>query len=289
MREEMITHPLIAQYSEMVERERAFVLEQIQKYKPKKIVEIGIAAGANSVLILDFLFSNNLLDSTSLYALDYNTTYYRDLCGGGEHNRKSGFLVQEIIPHLSSYYHLYTGGFCANHLDKIGGEIDFCIIDTVHSAPGEAFDFLMVLPYLAPNAVIILHDIAYHCLAPNKYSHICALLFLSLVGEKKIPSQYAPYENIFQNIGSCVLASQQNDYLDLYFRILHMPWEYMPSEEDLSIFKNHILKHYGESFATAFEHIVALQKKWWSQKPKLPFFKRLRRKIKREIQNLLTH
>ena len=289
MKEQMITHPLIAQYSEMVERERAFVLEQIQKYKPKKIVEIGIAAGANSVLILDFLFSNNLLVSTSLYALDYNTTYYLDLCGGGEYNRKSGFLVQEIIPHLSSYYHLYTGGFCANHLDKIGGEIDFCIIDTVHSAPGEAFDFLMVLPYLAPNAVIILHDIAYHCLAPNKYSHICALLFLSLVGEKKIPSQYAPYENIFQNIGSCMLASQQNDYLDLYFRILHIPWEYMPSEEDLSIFKNHILKHYGESFATTFEHIVALQKKWWSQKPKLPFFKRLRRKIKREIQNLFTH
>ncbi len=83
MREEMITHPLITQYSEMVERERAFVLEQIQRYKPKKIVEIGIAAGANSVLILDFLFSNNFLDSTSLYALDYNTTYYRDLYGGG--------------------------------------------------------------------------------------------------------------------------------------------------------------------------------------------------------------
>ena len=83
MREEMITHPLIAQYSEMVERERAFVLEQIQKYKPKKIVEIGIAAGANSVLILDFLFSNNLLDSTSLYALDYYTIFYRVFCGGG--------------------------------------------------------------------------------------------------------------------------------------------------------------------------------------------------------------
>lgn len=83
MREQMITHPLITQYSEMVERERAFVLEQIQKYKPKKIVEIGIAAGANSVLILDFLSHNNLLDSTSLYALDYNTEYYRDLCGGG--------------------------------------------------------------------------------------------------------------------------------------------------------------------------------------------------------------
>ncbi len=90
MREEMITHPLITQYSEMVERERAFVLEQIQKYKPKKIVEIGIAAGANSVLILDFLFSNNFLDSTSLYALDFNTKNYRDLYGGG------GSIIEKV-------------------------------------------------------------------------------------------------------------------------------------------------------------------------------------------------
>ena len=78
-------HLLIEQYSEMTERERAFVCDAIQKYKPKKIVEIGIAAGANSVLILDFLHSNNLLDSTSLYALDYNTTYYRDLDSSNSH------------------------------------------------------------------------------------------------------------------------------------------------------------------------------------------------------------
>ncbi|MCX2717717.1 hypothetical protein OQH61_08215 [Helicobacter sp. MIT 21-1697] len=79
----MIHHCLINQYSEMVENERAFVLETIQKHKPKKICEIGVAAGANSVVILDFLANHNLLDSTSLYAIDYNTEYYRELNGGG--------------------------------------------------------------------------------------------------------------------------------------------------------------------------------------------------------------
>ena len=171
-------------------------------------------------------------------------------------------------------------------MEKVGKGIDLCIIDTVHAAPGEALDFLMVLPYLAPNAVIILHDIAYHCLSNNKHSNICALLFFALMGEKQLPPQYPPYENIFKNIGSCVLNSNQKDYFELYFRVLHMPWTYMPPQKDLSVFKNHILKHYGESFVTDFEHILALQEKWaYASRP--PFLKRLRRKIKNKIKQLL--
>lgn len=75
----MIHNPTIVKYSEMIDRERAFVLEMIQKHKPKKICEIGIAAGANSAIILDHLSQNGLLDSVSLHAIDYNTTYYKDL------------------------------------------------------------------------------------------------------------------------------------------------------------------------------------------------------------------
>ncbi|TLD80925.1 hypothetical protein LS68_005495 [Helicobacter sp. MIT 05-5293] len=87
----MLNNPTLAQYSEMVKNERAFVLETIKKHQPKKILEIGIAAGANSALILDYLESNQLLDSTMLYAMDYSEYYYRDLCkeesnGGGGNN-----------------------------------------------------------------------------------------------------------------------------------------------------------------------------------------------------------
>ncbi|WP_299326176.1 class I SAM-dependent methyltransferase [uncultured Helicobacter sp.] len=281
----MIQNPTIAKYSEMIEHERAFVLEMLQKHKPKKICEIGIAAGANSVLILDYLNRNNLLDSTSLHAIDYNTTYYRDnvkQTGGGKPTpRKSGFLVQELVPELASYYHLHTGGLSANHLDRVGDKIDLCIIDTVHAAPGEALDFLMVLPYLAPNAAIIIHDLAYHCLA-DKHHSICALLFHTLVGDKTIPPQYAPYENLFQNIGSCILSPNQSTHVDLYFRLLHLPWVYMPNAEDLAVFKGHITKHYSREYLLAFEHILALQKTWQLSTPR-----RAARKVKRICKKML--
>lgn len=117
----------------------------------------------------------------------------------------------------------------------------------------------MVLPYLAPNAVIILHDLAYHCGIQTRHHNICALLFHALVGEKEIPPQYSPYENLFQNIGSCVLSPNQSAYFDLYFRLLHLPWEYLPSAEDLSVFQEHIARHYSKEYVVAFEHILALQ------------------------------
>ena len=196
--------------------------------------------------------------------------------GGGKPTpRKSGFLVQELVPELASYYHLHTGSLGANHLDKVGDKIDLCIIDTVHAAPGEALDFLMVLPYLAPNAVIIIHDLAYHCLA-DKHHSICALLFHTLVGDKTIPPQYAPYENLFQNIGSCILSPNQSTHADLYFRLLHLPWVYMPNAEDLAVFKEHITKHYSREYLLAFEHILALQKTWQLSTPR-----RAARKVKR--------
>lgn len=149
----------------------------------------------------------------------------------------------------------------------------------MHVAPGEAFDFLMVLPYLKPNAVIILHDIAYHCFGHSKYANVCALLFHSIVGEKHIPAQYSPYEYLFQNIGSCVLSAEQSRYYELYFRLLHLPWVYMPSRKDISVFKNHISKHYDKAFVNAFEHILALQTKWGAQE-KPSIFRRAGRKIK---------
>ncbi|TLD80924.1 class I SAM-dependent methyltransferase [Helicobacter sp. MIT 05-5293] len=218
----------------------------------------------------------------------------RNLTGGGAITscRKSGFLVNQLLPHLTSYYHLYTDGFCANHLDKIGGDIDLCIIDTVHAAPGEAMDFLMVLPYLKPNAVIILHDIAYHTFSPipfGKHRNICALLFFALIGDKCIPPQYEPYGHLFQNIGSCTLDPNQNQYVELYFRLLHLPWTYIPSQKDLDAFISHITKHYDKTFVDAFGEILTLQKKWFDQEAaqrrpqRTPMLKRWQRSIKKRI------
>ncbi|EHV5187814.1 hypothetical protein K0T41_001250, partial [Campylobacter jejuni] len=51
-----------------------------------------------------------------------------------------------------------------------------CIIDTMHSYPGEALDFLFVLPYLSKNAVVIMHDLTFHILCDVSYRNVCSVL-----------------------------------------------------------------------------------------------------------------
>lgn len=188
----MLNPQTIAKYSEMHEAEREFLLSALKKHRPTKIAEIGIAAGANSALILDFLAQQGRLKSTQLHSIDYNRSYYRDF--NEPKPRNTGFLVDELVPHLAEYWHFYADGFAANHLDKIGRGIDFCIIDTVHTAPGEVLDFLMVLPYLTRDAVVIFHDLTYHVFRGNPRDNICALVFAAMQGRKTLPE---PYEMSF--------------------------------------------------------------------------------------------
>lgn len=184
----MLNLQIIATYSEMHEAERDFLFAALKKHRPKKIVEIGIAAGANSALILDFLEEQGWLNSAQLHSIDYNYIYYRDF--DKPQPRKSGFLVNELVPHLAEFWHFHADGFAANHLDKVGKGIDFCIIDTVHTAPGEALDFLMVLPYLTRDAVVVFHDLTYHIFRGNSRDNVCALVFAALQGRKILPKPY---------------------------------------------------------------------------------------------------
>ncbi|RDU65908.1 hypothetical protein CQA53_05560 [Helicobacter didelphidarum] len=75
----MIQNEIIEKYSEMTMEEREFLVQTLESSKPKKILEVGIAAGANSVIILDYLDKTNQIDNIELHSCDYNTKYYRDI------------------------------------------------------------------------------------------------------------------------------------------------------------------------------------------------------------------
>lgn len=266
----------IAQYSEMVEPERQFVLEMVKKYKPKKILSIGIAAGANEAMILNLLEQEKWLESTKLFSIDYNGVYYRDLAEHIEDKRKTGFLVDECVPHLKEYFTLFTGGISANHIEKVGQGIDFCIIDTVHSAPGELLDLLVALPFLNKEAVILFHDLVFQCFY-GKHSNICALCFLLLKGEKTYPKPYiwTPYTNDFnqfldtskelcQNIGACKLDEDflTENKLNDFFKAFLFPWCYMPCDKDIDDFRTFIKKYYPQKYLNLFEEMLKIQKIW---------------------------
>ena len=136
-------------FIEMAKDEQKFLNGLIRKIRPKKLVEIGVAFGGTSALILNAI---NDINNSKLFSIDINKNCYRN------RSKKTGFIVKERFLHLSNKWKLYTGGLTSEFIENIGNEIDFVYIDTVHSTPGEMLNWLEVLPFLKEEAFVVLHD-----------------------------------------------------------------------------------------------------------------------------------
>jgi len=243
----------IKDVSEMIQSERFFLNGLIRHYKPRKLLEVGVAAGGSSAVILNAI--RDMPDS-KLFSHDYNTDYYR---GDG---RKSGFLIEKICPELASKWDLRTGGTVAEHIDSIGGDIDFVLLDTMHSNPGEFLDFLMILPYLAKNAVVVIHDISLHMGKHEWCSKCitCGVLFSALKAFKIMPHgmwnlhthEYITDDLPFPNIGAVVLDDSSTSGVRDLFHLLSLPWDYQITPTDFMIVLNHFRKHYVQTHVEVF-------------------------------------
>ena len=94
------------------------------------MIEIGVAAGGSTGIILNALKENN--NNAELYSIDFSTEFCNDS------SKLSGYAtIDYATDELKKNWHLYTGNFVSEFLDEIGGDIDFAFIDTVHWNPGE--------------------------------------------------------------------------------------------------------------------------------------------------------
>lgn len=229
--------------SEMTYWERKFLNGIIRLTKPKKILEVGVAAGGSSSIILNAVKD---MDNSILYSIDYNEKFYRDK------SKDSGFIVKEKFPHLLKNRKLYTGGVSAKFMDEVGGNIDLCLLDTMHSNPGEFLDFLMILPYMKKNAIIIMHDIF--------VASTNLILFSAIRGEKIL---FKDKNQIFKNygIGAIILDDNIMDFVFDYFFLLKLNWNYMISDEDIEYIIKLFQKHYDKDTVEFFIKIVNENKK----------------------------
>ena len=128
---------------EMSDFDSAFLCGLLEKYRPQKIVEVGVAAGGTTGIIIEKL--KDRYDEINMYSCDLNEQFYlNEKVEGG--NRKSGFLAEDIIRYSNVKHRFMLGNYLPTFLDEIGQEIDFLILDTVHYMPGELLDFLAVMP-----------------------------------------------------------------------------------------------------------------------------------------------
>lgn len=242
----------IFQYSLMSDIERKFLNGIVRKEKPKKILELGVCAGGSSAIILNAIKDNK---DAIVYSIDYTTHCYNDK------DKKVGWVVDHYAADLTDKWRLYTNGLASDFLDEIGGEIDMCLIDTVHVNPGELLDYLMVLPFLKKNAIIVLHDISLHLLPHNENAITNCILFSAMQGDKTYPKS----ENVgrgFPNIGAAIIDKEsQIQHITDILMLLGLEWTYMPTQKDCDSMLTLFSKHYDTHTFNLIQQIFVSQTK----------------------------
>ena len=225
----------------------------IRKFKPKKCLEIGVAHGGSSVIILNAI--KDIRDSF-LISLDLNERLFNNKA------KETGYIVKENFPELTKKWKLFKGEQPHKFLDKLNLKFDFLFLDTAHFTPGEIINIIEVLPFLKDYTIVVLHDIIFHFYATNyfkgaKFTPTQIYLMSSLNGEKIYMNKE------IRNIGAVILYPHQEKYYLNYFLLLLSFWEEIPTDNQINDLRKFIKKYYkNEKYLNIFNLAVKKNKRY---------------------------
>ena len=247
----------------MYEYQREFLNGVIRKFRPKKILELGVFLGGSSIIILNAIKD---IKNSHLYSIDINN------------DPKVGSCVEKYFPHLLNKWTLFKGNIAANYIEKIGNNIDLAFIDTEHFEPGEILDFLMILPFLKDEAIIIMHDIDHQITQPigtDMRDEWAPYIIYNLIrGEKFLPAGKGVLN---KDIGAIKLERKQKKYIHDYCRALGGQWQYFPLEEHIKIVINHFEKYYDNECKIILNETFKFNRNFVKNNPKkVDFYTRIK-------------
>ncbi len=188
--------------SQMWDNQQEFLNGVIRKFKPKKILEIGVAEGGSSIIILNAIKD---IKNAHLYSVDLNS------------NSQVGYCVRNLMKEDINKWTLYTGNIVAKFIEEVGNNIDMVFIDSAHFEPGEILDFLIVLPFLREGAIVGFHDIGNQITkSGNKNTRnewAPYIIFNIIKGKKFLPSGN---KILTHDIGAIKLERNQIKYIHDY-------------------------------------------------------------------------
>lgn len=244
--------------AEMTEEQLSILCGLIKEYKPNKIVEIGVAAGGTTAVILNCLSLIGI--DSEIYSIDISENFYRDK------SKKTGYWGEEAKNLLNANvnHKLYIGT-AIEHLDTIGEDIDFLILDTVHTLPGELFDFLACLPKMKMGGAVVLHDTILNHLGGLPDSFATRVLYSSVVGKK---ITYKGDNNIYDYPGMGIFEVTDDTwkYIENIFFSLTITWNYMPEAKYLDAYKIWLSKYYSTELMEEFEKAIEMNRATLSKK-----------------------
>lgn len=235
-------------YAEMSKEDHIFLATLLERYKPAKILEVGVARGGTSAFIL-----KNIGAGQHLYGVDISDVWWSDK------STKVGIAVDELCNgEEKTRYSLLTGKDIVERIGEVaqGSDIDFCLLDTAHVLPGELLHFLAVYPYMKKGAVLALHDLSLNLVYPRERRDCSAtrLLFCAAGSNcKMIPDMQLP------NIGAFVVDDITERCISNVFMALTISWIYWPGQV-LEKYQEFIFKHYDPFNLKVFKECMHRQK-----------------------------
>ena len=242
---------------EMSEFESSFLCGVLKKIRPKKILEVGIAGGATTAIILQAL--EDIGAPYEMHSVDDAAKFYRDP------SKPSGFMAtfakENIFGELRGTHEFHIGKYLPQVIDGIGGDIDCVILDTVHKFPGEGLDFLAVLPYLTSDAIVILHDVMENQRLVNQADQFATTALFSAVTAEKflnfVPLNAAGnVRSFYPNIGAFKVNEQTRANIENVFLTMILRWSYLPSAAELVLYREHYRRFYSEGLCAIFQEAI---------------------------------
>ena len=269
---------------EMTSWESGFLTGLLKEKKPKKILEIGVAEGATSVLIKKVMerIGNN---DFSMYSVELSEKLYSD------NTLMSGYQFRDACEKgiiTDENYTLFLGKYLPEVIDLVGNDIDFVVLDTVHCSPGELLDLLIVLPYMKKGGTLCFHDIAldYNTEQEQSSYYINKLLFDVANSNYKYLNIKGNLDNNrnmgFPNIGAFSIEQSIFDSIHDLFSCFTFPWVYMPSNNELDIYEKKYEEIYSKDLVDIFRFAKQLNIKKHNSKSKNDIEKELILKIIKE-------
>jgi len=236
---------------QMWSNQREFLNGIIRKFKPKKILEIGVAEGGGSIIILNAIQD---IENSHLYSID--------LCD----DINIGKCVKNIFPKFLNKWTLFTGNVAAEYMEQIGNNIDMVFIDSAHYEPGEILDFLIVLPFLKEGAIVGFHDIANQITQSmdSRNEWASYIIFNIIRGKSYFPSGNMRLKH---DIGIKILDVNQNKYIHDYFRALGGQWQYFPKEKHIELIYKYFEKYYDKDCLIMFNETVDFNRDFVKKHP----------------------
>ena len=245
----------------MNRRESGFICGLVDITRPKKILEVGVASGGTTAMLLQQLEDRN--ESYEMHSVDLNKKLHNEDIGFLVNFAKDNNLLAPSVL-MNDKHKIYTGKYLPQVIDEIGSNIDFVILDTVHYTPGELLDFPVMLPYLKEGALVVLHDVSlnqqndpFH----KSDAHATGLLFSTVYAKEKFlnfkpETKWVPYS--YPNIAAFRVDNNTREAIGNVFLAMMLTWHYLPSVEELTIYRQFYKKHYPAEIIDLFDEAIKM-------------------------------